>query len=86
MSEKIFIVAKRLEASHLRMARGGLQFSIRDLAALCHVNKATIVRLEAGHPVRESTRANVRKTLEDHGAEFWQCRELGEVVVGINQA
>ena len=86
MTGKSFIPAKALKARHLRMARAGLHFSIREFADLCHVNKATIVRIEAGHKVRDSTRTIVRQTLEDQGAEFWQCDGQGKIVVGINKS
>ena len=65
------------------MARSGLGLSVRELAELAGVNKATIVRLEAGTSVRESTLEVVRQALESAGAEFLSFDEVGLVVVGI---
>ncbi len=76
--------AKALEASHLRMARIGLDLTVRELAAASNVNKATIVRIEAGYPVREATVTSVRTTLESLGARFVICDSANDVLVGIN--
>ncbi len=65
------------------MARSGLGLSVRELAELAGVNKATIVRLEAGTSVRDSTLGVVRQALESAGAEFLSCEEVDLVVVGI---
>lgn len=63
--------ARFIEPRHIRMARSGLGLSVRDLAQLANVNKATIVRLEAGlQPARPSTIAAVRGALENAGAQF----------------
>jgi len=85
MTAKTLTQATRLEGSHLRMARSGLQISIRELAILCNVNKATIVRIEAGQPVRESTLSVVRETLEGLGAEFWQSQIVNKVFISIDK-
>ena len=72
-----------LDARHLRMARVGLDLTVRELAALSNVNKATIVRIEAGYPVRESSVLAVREALEDRGAKFVICNDSNAVLVGI---
>jgi len=85
MAAKTLIQATRLEGCHLRMARSGLQISIRELSILCNVNKATIVRIEANQPVRESTLRVVRETLEGLGAEFWQFEETNKILISMNK-
>lgn len=75
--------AKALKASHLRMARSGLDMTVRELAAVSKMNKATIVRIEAGHPVREATITAVRAALESLGARFVICDSANDVLVGI---
>lgn len=71
--------------AELRMARVGLDLTIRDLAALVSVNKATIVRLEAGNTVRASTINIVRDTLVAQGARFWLLNAAGEKAVSVSQ-
>ena len=85
MAETILVQANRIEGYHLRMARAGLQLSIRELAILCHVNKATIVRIESGQAVRNSTLSVIRETLEGLGANFWQCHTNHEVLVSVEK-
>ena len=76
-------ITQQIDRHQVRMARSGLGLSIRDLAMLCGLNKATIVRMEAGQPVRRSTFEAVRKVLEAEGAEFLHCSETGRVAVSI---
>ena len=83
MDEQQLTPALKLEATHIRMARVGVKLSIRELAELATVNKATIVRIEAGKPVRESTLKSVRLVLEEKGASFWKYDRLNQVLVGI---
>jgi predicted transcriptional regulator len=64
-------IPEAIDARHVRMARAGLGLSVRDLAQLANVNKATIVRLEAGMPVRYATLEAVKGALEDAGATFY---------------
>ena len=65
------------------MARVGVKLSIRELAELATVNKATIVRIEAGKPVRENTLKSVRLVLEEKEASFWKCDRLNQVMISI---
>ena len=83
MDEQQLTPALKLEATHIRMARVGVKLSIRELAELATVNKATIVRIEAGKPVRESTLKSVRLVLEEKGASFWKCDRLNQVMISI---
>ena len=80
-----FRSAKKIDRRHFRMARSGLGLSIRELAKLSGLNKATIVRLEAGTSVRSSTIAAVRQLLESRGAEFLSCDQKGRVAVSIKR-
>ena len=67
------------------MARSGLGLSVRDLAELARVNKATIVRLEAGiKPARPSTIDAVRSALEGAGATFLADENPEIIAVSIN--
>ena len=78
--------AEKIDSLHIRMARAGLGLTVRELAALTSTNKATIVRIEAGNSVRESTLSHVRKTLESMGAEFFECEENSKITVGIKSS
>lgn len=73
----------KLTPQHIRMARAGLGLTIRELAALSCTNKATIVRIESGQSVRETTLLVIRKTLEDKGACFYVCDDFESVTVKI---
>ncbi len=75
--------AEKIDSLHIRMARAGLGITVRELAALTGTNKATIVRMEAGNTVRDSTLAHVRQTLESMGAEFFEFEETNKITVGI---
>jgi transcriptional regulator with XRE-family HTH domain len=66
------------------MARGGLGLSVRELARLSGVNKATVVRTEAGLAVRADTLVAIRKALEEAGAEFLVCSETGKIAVALD--
>ena len=77
--------AKFIEPRHIRMARSGLGLSVRDLAELAGVNKATIVRLEAGiQPARPSTIEAVRGALEGAGASFLSGEDQDVIAVSID--
>ncbi len=66
------------------MARSGLGLSVRDLAELAGVNKATIVRLEAGlQPARSATIDAVRGALEQAGASFLSGEDPGTIAVSV---
>lgn len=72
-----------LTASQIRMARAGLNLTVRDLAEKAGVNKATIVRMEAGYAPRASSLSAVRDVLEAHGVEFVICNEKNSVTVSL---
>ncbi len=79
-----FTDSKFIEPRHIRMARSGLGLSVRDLAELANVNKATIVRLEAGlQPARPATINAVRGALEQAGASFLSGESHGIIAVSI---
>lgn len=76
--------SKFIEPRHIRMARSGLGLSVRDLAELAGVNKATIVRLEAGlQPARPATINAVRSALEQAGASFLAGEDPGTIAVSV---
>ena len=70
-------------AEQFKMARVGLDLTVRDLAEIAQVNKATIVRIEAGMTVRETTAAAIRAKLEAKGARFLTDEDDKEVLVAI---
>ena len=67
----------------IRMARAAVGLSVRALAEQAGVNKATIVRLEAGHNVRQATLDVIRQVLEHNGAEFLVNAEDGAIAVSV---
>ena len=73
--------ASTVRASHLRMARAGLNLTVRELAVLAGVNKATVVRIEADVPVRDASLTAVRSALEARGAQFVICHNTHDVFV-----
>jgi DNA-binding XRE family transcriptional regulator len=85
MPDDVLVPAKKIDAAHLRMARVGVNLSIRELAQLADINKATIVRMEAGYPVRESSLLAVRDILENKGAVFWKYKKMNQIVIGLNE-
>jgi len=85
MDDQLLNPAPKLEATHIRMARVGVSLSIRELAALAEVDKATIVRIEAGKPVRQTTLESVRAVLEEKGALFWKYKPLNQVMISIRE-
>ena len=84
MEHDSLIRADTLEAHHIRMARAGVNLSIRDLAQLTGMNKATIVRLEAGKSVRESSIDSIRDVLEAKGVRFWKSKTLNRIVISVD--
>ena len=52
------------------MARAGLGLTVRELAEAAGLDKATIVRFEAGIRTRNTTVEKIRNALESFGAEF----------------
>ncbi len=73
----------KIDYLHVRMARAGLGLTVRELASLSGTNKATIVRLESGKSVRESTLALIQKILESKGVGFLPCDKTQKVGVII---
>lgn len=59
----------------IRMARAGAGLTIRELAQITGLNKATIVRIESGMSVQSATIETVEKALIDHGAEFYRSED-----------
>ena len=78
------IPATNIQPEHIRMARAGIKLSIRQLAELANMNKATIVRIEAGLPTRDKTLTTVRQILEDHGAKFWISTTTNKVLISVD--
>lgn len=56
--------------AQLRSARAILRLGVREMAELTGVSHFTIVRMEAGEPVKASTVEKVRAALEAAGIEF----------------
>ena len=82
MSLEKLTTIKFLEATHIRMARAGANLTVRELAVLSGINKATIVRIEAGYPVREASLNAVKETLESNGVKFLMCSASKDILIG----
>jgi hypothetical protein len=52
------------------MARAGLGWGVRELAARAKVSVETVVRFEAGEQLRETTLQKLRSAIERAGVEF----------------
>jgi transcriptional regulator with XRE-family HTH domain len=59
-----------ITSQHLRMARAGLGWTLRDLADRADVNPNTISRYEAGRDVLSGTLRKVEDTLKAAGVVF----------------
>lgn len=73
-------------AEQYKMARVGLDLTVRELAEIADVNKATVVRIEAGMSVREATAKAIRAQLEAKGARFLTDTDSKEILVAIPKA
>ena len=69
---------------HAKMARAGLGLSVRDLAEAAALDKATIVRFEAGAKTRQTTVAKIRSALEDLGATFVDVHDESNATVHVS--
>jgi ribosome-binding protein aMBF1 (putative translation factor) len=52
------------------MARAGLGWGVRELAAKAKISAETVVRFESGERLREQTLAKLRMAIERAGVEF----------------
>jgi ribosome-binding protein aMBF1 (putative translation factor) len=52
------------------MARAGLGWGVRELAAKAKISAETVVRFEAGERLREATLAKLKSAIERAGVEF----------------
>jgi transcriptional regulator with XRE-family HTH domain len=59
-----------MSASQCRMARAGIGWTVRELAAAAKMSADTIVRFETGQTLRPRTVDAIRATLEAAGVEF----------------
>lgn len=59
-----------LTPTHIRAARGLLNWSAAELGERCGVSARTMRTLEAGKPVAESTREAVMRELQAAGVTF----------------
>jgi ribosome-binding protein aMBF1 (putative translation factor) len=53
-----------------KMARAGLGWGVRELAAKAKVSVETVVRFEAGEQLRESTLEKLKSAIKRVGVEF----------------
>lgn len=72
-----------LTPTQCRMARAGLDFGVRDVAALAAVSPNTVARLERGEALRDDTLRKIRKSLEAEGAMFMSSVDDGIPAVGV---
>lgn len=59
-----------MNAIQCKLARVALNWGVRDLAEAASVSTQTIVRLERGEELRETTLARIQVVLEGAGIEF----------------
>jgi len=59
-----------MNAAQCRMARAGLQLSVRELAEMARVSPTTISKLERGEALYSRTVDAIRAALEAAGIEF----------------
>lgn len=83
MGDDGFTIAETFTHVHASMARAGLGITIRQLAIESGLDKATVVRFEAGSPVREDTAQKIRRALEDYGAEFLMVKKSCKIAVCV---
>lgn len=66
------------------MARSGLGWQAKELAARAGVSYPSLHRFEAGQSVADGTRAKLEKALGDAGAQF--TRRAGRVGVTVPES
>lgn len=59
-----------MKAIQCKLARTALGWGVIDLAKAASVSTQTVVRLERGEDLRESTLQRIKKVLEDAGIQF----------------
>lgn len=60
----------QISAIHSRMARAALGWTVRKLAEAAKLSHDTVVRLEKGEELKETTNDAIRAALETAGVEF----------------
>lgn len=70
-----------LTPTQCKMARAGLDFGVRDLAALAGISPNTVARLERGETLRDDTLRKIRETLQAEGAIFMST--VSDDVLGV---
>ena len=69
---------------HVRMARAGLELTVRELAERAGVNKNTISRYESGKEIIASSLQRIEQVLQEAGAVFFEADSSFGTGVGIN--
>lgn len=72
-----------LTPTQCKMARAGLDFGVRDVAALAGVSPNTVARLERGEVLRDDTLYKIRKALRVEGAIFISSVDGDTPSVGV---
>lgn len=72
-----------LTPTQCKMARAGLDFGVRDLAALAGISPNTVARLERGEALRDDTLRKIRATLQAEGAIFMSTVTDDVLGVGV---
>ncbi len=69
------------------MARAGLGWRAKDLAAKAGVGSATVARFELGEKIAEDSQAKIQSALEAAGAQFsGRAGRVGASVPIVNNA
>jgi len=70
-----------MNKTQCKMARSGVGWSAKDLAAAARIGYATVARFESGGSVAPESVEAMRKALADAGADF--TRRAGRVGVTV---
>ncbi|WP_321209019.1 helix-turn-helix transcriptional regulator [Brucella pseudogrignonensis] len=75
-----------MSAAQCRVARAALKLSVLDLAKLTNMSTNTIVRLERGENLKESTVLHVQRVLEAAGVEFLKVDKHGRIGIRFTES
>ncbi|WP_328595386.1 helix-turn-helix transcriptional regulator [Brucella pseudogrignonensis] len=75
-----------MSAAQCRVARAALKLSVLDLAKLTNMSTNTIVRLERGENLKDSTVLHVQRVLEAAGVEFLKVDKHGRIGISFTES
>lgn len=75
-----------MSSAQCRVARAALKLGVLDLAKLTNMSTNTIVRMERGEKLKDSTILHVQGVLEASGIEFLPADEHGRVGIRFEES